>query len=194
MDKWNQIYEEIRREREAKERHKRDAVTDAREGRREGRETTNVWIAGTSAFVALVALALTFLQVRYSREDAKQAQDNFEATRKESAASADQARKDTLDQFKQQLETQHDLRDQAARSAKAAESSATTAAQTLRVSERAYIAINASVIRQPAPNGIPPRFQLTFVNVGRTPAIKLQAYAQLIEVPRVPGSVRESHD
>jgi hypothetical protein len=137
--------------------------------------------ANRSALIAVIAVLLMVYQ-------AWQSQKNFETTRKEAADSAAQARQDALDTLHKQLEAQRELIRQVQRSANAAEASSKTSAETLRVSERAYVATTTTVLQQPAP-GQQPRFNLSWTNVGHTTALQVWAYAHLIEVVPVPNGL-----
>jgi len=113
------------KEQAERERRREDREADAaeRERRRENIERRSLIGAVVSAAAALLAGGLTFLQVHYSRRDSEQAQRNFEITRKDAAESAAQARNDALDAINRQLEASKELKEQAQRSANAAESS-----------------------------------------------------------------------
>jgi hypothetical protein len=119
---------------EEERQRQRVVSADAREERREHRETETVKInrglllaALASSTVAILATAAALWQGYESHEARKDAQNNFETTRKDAAASAEQARQDTLGQFRQQLDAQRQLRDEAARSADAASAAALAA-------------------------------------------------------------------
>jgi hypothetical protein len=182
------LAEDERRRLEAIERKERDARLDAQDSGRAARETQNLqvnrnlmWAAIGSAVVAILATGAAFWQGYESHQARKDAQTDFVITRKDAADSAEQARQDTLDQFKQQLDAQHALRDQAARSATAASVAAFSAkAQTeimgkqmalTQQIERPWIGIDGDIV---------PRWQAPVKSVqGEFPSLSIAAPVQL---------------
>jgi len=176
------LQEEARLRRERQERQKREGLLDEREHRREERETHTLRInIGLAVFAGLAALAALW-QGYESHRATKEAQKNFETTREDAKQSAAQARQDALATINKQLDAQRELRDQAARSANAAESTAAISAQSFHVSERAYVSLTP-LLGRPLETGKQTILSLLIENNGRTPALGLTATVCITSAP-----------
>jgi len=195
MNEWyHRILEGQRQRREDEERKKREAALDERETRREGRETRLLLAAIASALIAVLAAAAAFWQGYESHEARKDAQRDFETTRKDATASAAQARQDALDTIQQQLAAQHELRDQTARSAKAAEASAATAARALTASQRPWLKmeVTSAGTLDIDDRGITMHIPVLLRNIGKSIATGIRTHAQLIPAPTGSAAFRET--
>jgi hypothetical protein len=153
----NQLLEERRRKQETAEIEKRQDAGDARETRREERETHNFRINLILCAFAALASGAAIWQGYESHKSRIDAQDDFKTTRKDAADSAAQARQDALDAIQKQLDASRELKEQAARSAAAAEALANTTTQSLHVSERAFVSITPILGRAVRPAPSPPQ-------------------------------------
>jgi len=173
-------------------RERREAEEAERESRREKMELQSLLVAIISAATAFLALLLTYLQLYYSRCDAKQNQRNFEITRKDAADSAAQARQDALDAIAKQLQASKQLKEQAERTANAAESSVAVAAESFHVSERAYVYITP-ILRRPVAAGQQTLVTVALTNAGRTPALKTSVQTCLVS-SESPETTKQAHE
>jgi hypothetical protein len=187
-----QIREDHRRKLELEENAKREAKIDERETRREERESHNLRLNKRLAiFAGLAALAAVW-QGFESHRATKEAQRNFETTREDAKQSAAQARQDALDTINKQIEASRELRDQAARSANAAESTTTIAAQSFHVSERAYVYITP-LLGRPVAARQQTLLAVALANGGHTPALKITAHTCLI-ASKYPETTKQAHE
>jgi hypothetical protein len=173
---------------------------ERREAQREASKSRRDW---TAILIALLAAAFTGWQgfeahrARIDAADAAktavaQAQNNFNTTRQDAKDSAAQARQDALDSINKQLDASKGLKNEAARSAKAAEDTAKTAALQVEVAERPWIKIKPTLVtpltfNSPAYAGETARanIQLVLENTGTTVALNVLAWSDIL--PLDPG-------
>jgi len=219
---WTKAQEDFLKLIEQRQREQERAIKEAQEAadkaKREAREVTglqiNKWLlyANFGLFAtALLTGAASLWQASETRKARIEAQANFTTTRNDAAASAEQARQDTLGQFKQQLDAQHALRDQAAHSATAASAAAFAAkAQTeimgkqmtlAQQIERPWVGIDGDIVPRwqtpeiPKVPGGPILSVLASVklqNFGQSVASRVQAQFKLDDSP-VSLMGREAH-
>jgi cytoskeletal protein RodZ len=160
--------------------------------RADSHERREQWISGRDLILDLVIIVLIGWEIRMSyRQERLQSQD-FEKQQQvltnlqsSSAATANtlialqRTAELTNTTLQEQLDAVRRSEAQAERSAKAGETSASTASQALHVSERAYVHMRAHLTKSPAA-GETPQISISIFNSGRTPAVQLTPNSRAI--------------
>jgi hypothetical protein len=180
--------------------------------RADSRERRDQWISTRDFILEIVVIALIGWEIRLgyqqarlqSQEFGKQSQEfdkqqqiltNLEKSSTATANTLVSLQRTTElmnTTLQMQLDAARKSVAQTERGAKASEASATTASQTLRVSERAYVYLISSLLKKPSAGE---RVQLSILigNSGRTPAIELSAISRAVIISSS-ASLQEARD
>lgn len=163
--------------------HARDWLTE----RADSRERREQWISTRDLILEIVVIGLIGWEIRMSyRQERLQSQDfqkqqqvltNLQSSSAATASTLTALQRTaelTNTTLQAQLDAVRKSEAQAERSAKAGETSASTASQALHISERAYVHMTASLAKPPSA-GEKLQYSVLLGNSGRTPALELTA-------------------